>query len=88
MNLAGYFGAPKYLSASGVVNNKPGALIGFLCITSSSGTISLFDNATTNSGTNFLPTMSVTAGTYYPIPAAYTNGLYAILGGTCTFFPI
>ena len=77
------YGVPLYLSGSGVVKNSQGSVKRFLPCTSSSGTIALYDNATTNSGTNFLPTFPVTAGTPVEIGAAFTNGCYAVLAN-CT----
>lgn len=75
------------LSASGVVKTGSGSIIGFICASSSSGTVKLFDN-TAASGNVVLNTMNMTAATFYPCPARFRTGLYATIGGTAdvTFF--
>lgn len=89
-NLAGNFGDTTVLSSSGVVYGAPCAVIGFL--PSASGTISLFDNATTNSGTNRFHTTAVTAGQFVVIAAQFTLGCYCVIAGgaagTFTFIPM
>jgi hypothetical protein len=73
-------GAPVPMAASGVVKNTSGALLGFLCTTS--GNIQLYDGLST-AGTQMLPgTLTVTAGSYVPIPVGFGTGLYATLGGS------
>ena len=76
------FGAPTPISATGAVKNIGGALLGFLCTSSSSGTLALYDNPTAASGNNIIPTMNLVAGTYYPFPAKFGSGLWAVIGGT------
>ena len=78
------FGAPLVASASGVLKPIGGSILGFLCTSSSSGTLALYDNPTAGSGNNILPTMNLVAGTFYPFPAKYGSGLYATFGGTAS----
>ena len=81
-------GAPVNKSASGVVATGQCNLLGVFCASSSSGTLKLWDNASAGSGTVVVNTFSLTAGTFYPIPASTADGLYATIGGTAdvTFF--
>lgn len=81
MSIHANTGAPKNLSASGQVLSASGQLLGVFCASSSSGTLKLWDN-TAGSGAVVVNTFSLTAGTFYPIPASLANGLYAELGGT------
>ena len=74
-------GAPVNLSASGVVSNAQGAILGVFCASSSSGTLKLWNN-TAGSGAIIVNTFSLVAATYYPIPASFAIGCYATIGGT------
>lgn len=75
------------LSADAAVKSGPGVLVGFICNSSSSGTLTLYDN-TAASGTKIINGLSCTAGQFYPAPCRFNNGLYADVGGTVdlTFF--
>lgn len=78
-------GTPKFLDASGNIFTGPGSLIGFLCSDSTSGTICIrhFDD----NGEDIIDHTPVTAGGYYPIPAAVDNGAHAVLNSAeGTFF--
>ncbi|UGQ44964.1 hypothetical protein [Massilia endophytica] len=81
-------GAPVNKTATGVVATASAQLIGVFCASSSSGTLKLYDNASAASGTVVVNTFSLTAATFYPIPASLANGLHATIGGTAdvTFF--
>lgn len=76
-------GSYKIKSASG--NVKPaadGALLGFFCNTTSTGTIIFYDDASTGTTTPITGTITPTAGTWYNIPAAFTNGLNVVIANT------
>jgi hypothetical protein len=77
MNVGSY----KRLTASGLVSPVPGALLGVFCASSSSGTLKLWDN-TIAADPVIANTFNLAAGTWYPIPAGFSVGLYASLGGT------
>jgi hypothetical protein len=81
-------GKPINKTASGAVANSMGNLLGVFCSSSSSGTLALHDNASAASGDVVVAQFSLVAGTFYPIPASFANGLYATVGGTAnvTFF--
>jgi len=74
----------KAVSATGNLFVGAVSVLGFLCATSSSGTLNLYDSATTTTTDPVTGTLSLVAGTYYPIPANVTQGIYAVIGGTAT----
>lgn len=81
------YGTPVRVSASGVICRGNGCLVGVLCNSSTAGTVTLYDD-TNGATTAFAAAIPMVAGAYTPIPAAFANGLYFVLGGTAdvTFF--
>lgn len=77
-------GVPKQISASTNVQPRSGALLGIFCSSSSSGTVTIYDDAATGTSAKIVDTFSATAGTWYPIPACFANGCYIVLGGTAS----
>lgn len=57
--------------------NGVGNLLGYMCNTTSSGTVAL----AAGNGT-IAPAVTVTAGQYYPYPCFFTGNLTATIGGT------
>lgn len=88
--MQGDFGSPIVKSASGNVKNGEGALLGFFCNSTSTGTVILYDDAATGTTTAISGTITPSAGTFYPFPAALVNGLNAVIANTLnvTFFVI
>lgn len=87
MAIAGDFGTPVRLDTSGVVLGRQGLLIGFLCV--NSGTLTLYDHASSASGTPFLNAFPVTAGQFVPIAVSLQNGCYAtLITATGTFVAV
>lgn len=79
-------GTPKALSASGALGGPGVTCIGFLCATSSSGTMKITEGDVSG-GSDVVLQISVTAGTFYRIPARFPKGAYAVLtNATGTFF--
>lgn len=74
-------GAPKRLTADGIVKSGTGKMMGFF-VASGTPTILLYDN-TAASGTVVLNTMQTTAATWYDLPITFVNGLYADVTGAC-----
>lgn len=76
------------LNADGVVANAPVALFGYYVAASSSGVISLYDNASAATGDTILATSkAVTAGdvVVLPVPVETQNGLcFDLVSGTAT----
>ena len=77
-NVGGY----KLISATGNVSPFGASLLGIFVSSSSSGTITIYDSATTTTATPVVTVTSVTAGTWYPIPVSTTAGIYIVVGGT------
>lgn len=71
----------KNLSASVQVLNGPGRVLGVLCASSSSGTLKVWDSLSAANDI-LVNTMSLTAGTFYPMPAYCKTGLFCTIGGT------
>ena len=83
MPLPSEYGTPIAVSGTGTVMSGPGVVVGFLCSTSSSGTITLRDG-TSGSPTPFVAATNMTAATFYPLKMAFATGLHCTIGGTCT----
>lgn len=64
------------LTASGAVLARDGAMLGLLCTSSTSLVVRCWDNATAASGTKLFDSLTVSAGTWYPFPVTFENGLY------------
>ena len=77
-NVGGY----KQFTATGNVSPYGVSLLGIFVSSSSSGTITIYDSATTTTTTKVIDTVSVSAGTWYPIPVGTTAGIYIVVGGT------
>jgi hypothetical protein len=76
---------PKPMSASGQLAERGGTCAGFLCATSTSGTVEI--KATDASGATVIIATPVTAGSYTPMPSYFQDGAYAVLTNcTGTFF--
>jgi len=75
-------GSYKHITATGNIKPIGGRLIGVLCASTSSGTITLYDSATTTTTTPMTGTITPAAGSFIPIPAIFANGLYAVVSGT------
>lgn len=77
-------GSPRIVSASGNQKVGSGAILSIIVSASSSGTITLYDDAATGTTTPLMAVMSLTAGQVLPINLAFGAGLYAVIGGTAT----
>jgi hypothetical protein len=80
-------GAYKQISASANCSAIPANLLGiFVSAASSTPTITVYDSATTGTGTKIVDTFTPTAGTWYAMPAYATAGIYVVISGTvsCT----
>ena len=76
------------LSASGLVKTGPGVLLGiFVASASSAPTIKVWAQ-TSAAAPILVNTFIPVAGTFYPIPARFSAGLYVTISGTvdCTVF--
>lgn len=78
-NFAGNYGWP-FVAAAGnnQVKNAQGGVIAFLPVSSSSGTIDLYDGTST-ADSHILAAFPVTAGQPVIIALAFSKGLFAVL---------
>ncbi|MFI0489345.1 MAG: hypothetical protein ACH344_08710 [Yersinia sp. (in: enterobacteria)] len=76
------YGTPVAISSSKNVLPTDGAMLGIFCSSSSSGTCTIYDSATTGTGTTIVAVFNLTAGTWYELPITCANGFYIVLGGT------
>lgn len=74
-------GSYKNTTASVNVSPRAGALLGFYVNSTSSGTIALYDSATTTTTIPITGTITPAIG-WHPLPASFVNGLYAVVGAT------
>jgi len=78
----------KNISASAQIKDGPGVLVGiFVASASSTPTIKVWAQ-TTAAAPILVNTFTPAAGTFYPIPARFSAGLYVTISGTvdCTVF--
>lgn len=82
-------GTPINLTATGVISETAGGLLGFFVNSTSSGTVVLSTGgAGTSGGTAITGTITPSAGTFYRFPAQLNDRLYATIANTLdvTFF--
>ena len=72
------------LTNGGAATVRGGAILGIFVASSTSGTIAVYDSATTTTGTPIVPVFAAVAGTWYPLPFGYGQGVYIVVGGTLT----
>jgi hypothetical protein len=56
--------------------------MGFLVNSTTAGTITFYDSATTTTATPITGAITPLAGTFIPVKAYAVNGIYAVIGGT------
>lgn len=86
-NLVNEAYAYQQISASANLKDASGVLGGiFVSAASSTPTITVYDSATTTTTTPIVSVFTPVAGTYYPLPFAFSNGCYVVISGTvsCT----
>jgi hypothetical protein len=73
----------KQISASGNVCAVDGIMAGiFISAASNTPTITIYDDAATGTTTKIVDTFTPVAGTWYPLPFAFSKGLNVVVGGT------
>jgi hypothetical protein len=78
LNVGGY----KLLTATGNVSPFGASLLGIFASTSTVGTVTIYDSATTTTAAKVIDTVTLVAGTWYPMPISTTAGIYIVVGGT------
>lgn len=75
------FGSYVLKSATANVKASDGVLLGFYVNNTSTGTLILYDSATTGTAVPITGTITPAIG-WNPLPVAFVNGLYAVIGGS------
>lgn len=76
--------APKQISTSGNIAPRACSIAGVFCSSSTSGTLTIYDDASTGTTTKVVDTFSLTAGTWYPLPFSVASGVNVVIGGTAS----
>ncbi|HDR9497601.1 TPA: hypothetical protein QDC06_000803 [Burkholderia cepacia] len=73
----------KQITANGNVCANDG-ILGGIFVSSASGTptITVYDDQATGTTTKIVDTFTPVAGTWYPLPFAFSKGLNVVIGGT------
>lgn len=80
--IANYVGGYKQITATGNVSPIGCKLLGIFVSASTVGTVTIYDSATTTTTTKVIDTVSLTAGTWLPMPIGFASGVYIVVGGT------
>ena len=75
-------GGYKLFTATGNVSPIPTDVLGIFVSSSTSGTFTVYDSATTTTTAPITGTVTGVAGTFYQIPASTSAGLYIVVTGT------
>jgi hypothetical protein len=79
LNVGGY----KQFSATGNISTVPVSLLGFIISTSTSGTLTIYDDPATGTTIKAIDTTAaLTGGTFVSMPISLSKGLYVVVGGT------
>jgi hypothetical protein len=81
--IANYVGGYKQITATGNVSPIGCKLLGIFVSSSTVGTVTIYDSATTTTSTKVVDTtVALTGGTWVPMPIAFASGIYIVVGGT------
>lgn len=75
------FGSYKNITATGNVMPRTGTLLGFYVNSTTSGTVRIYDSATTTT-TKVVSGVITPAVGWHPFPVALTDGLYVVIANT------
>ena len=81
------FGDPQNITSSTNIMPRSGYITGiWVASASSSGTLAVYDSATTTTSAIVANTFTPIAASWYPIPFRVVNGVYVVVAGTvdCT----
>lgn len=74
-------GIPSNRTATANIKSSQGAILGFYVNSTTAGTIQFYDSAT-NTTTAPITGLITPAIGFHRLPAAFADGLYAVIGGT------
>jgi hypothetical protein len=77
-------GQAAQITGSQNVKSGQGAILGVIVSGSTSGTLALYDSATTTTTSKLVDTIALTGGGVLPISLGFSAGLYAVIGGTAS----
>jgi hypothetical protein len=81
--IANQVGGYKQITATGNVSPIGCKLLGIFVSSSTVGTVTIYDSATTTTSTKVVDTtVALTGGTWVPMPIAFASGIYIVVGGT------
>ena len=81
--IAQYVGGYKQITATGNVSPIGCKLLGIFVSSSTLGTVTIYDSATTTTTTKVVDTtVALTGGTWLPMPIGFASGVYIVVGGT------
>jgi len=75
------YGVPVRLTASGLLKNGSGSLLGVFVASGTTPTIAIYEGTVTG-GTILVNTFVPNTGVFTPIPFSFSTGCFATLGGT------
>jgi hypothetical protein len=78
---------PKYMTASGPLVQRGGCCGGFLCSSSTSGTIAI-TSGTVSGGSTIVASLAVTAGQFVELGHYYQDGAYVTLTNCAGTFQV
>lgn len=85
MPIAGFpTSTPRQIIASANVAPRACSIAGIFCSSSTSGTVTIYDDPATGTTTKIVDTFTVAAGTWYPLPFSVSNGVNLVIGGTAS----
>jgi hypothetical protein len=81
--IANYVGGYKQITATGNVSPIGCKLLGIFVSSSTAGTVTIYDSATTTTTVKVIDTTAaLTGSTWIPMPIAFASGVYVVVGGT------
>lgn len=75
---------PVQMTASANIAKGPGGVSTIFCSSSTSGTVTLYDDQGTGTTKKIVDTFNVSAGTSYPLGFGFGQGLNVVIGGTAS----
>lgn len=75
-------GTPVNVTASGNVQARPGAMLGVFCNSTTAGTLTFYDDPGTGTARLIAGPLTPAAGSWTPLPFAFSAGLNVVVGGT------
>ena len=75
-------GGYKNITATGNVSPVVTDILGIFVSSSTAGTFTVYDSATTTTTTPITGSVTAVGGTWYELPVSVSNGVYVVVSGT------